>query len=68
MFSGKEFGPLGFPCRGEYIGKRAMSGGGPGVQTTWWRGQGVARATLWCGCPLPPLRLCFGLRLVLEKI
>jgi hypothetical protein len=31
-------------------------------------GQGVTRATLWCGCPLAPLRLCFGLPLVLEKI
>jgi hypothetical protein len=28
-----------------------------------WRGQGVARATLWCGYPLAPLRLSFGLRL-----
>jgi hypothetical protein len=24
---------------------------------------GVARATLWCGCPLAPLCLSFGLRL-----
>jgi hypothetical protein len=31
-------------------------------------GQGVALATLWCGCPLAPLRLCFGLPLVSEKI
>jgi hypothetical protein len=45
-----------------------MSGGGTGGLTTWWRGQGVARATLWCGCPLAPLRLCFGLRLVSGKI
>jgi hypothetical protein len=29
---------------------------------------GVARATLWCGCPLPPLHICFGLRLVSGKI
>jgi hypothetical protein len=34
----------------------------------WWRGQAVARATLWCGCPLAPLRLYFGLRVVYEKI
>jgi hypothetical protein len=27
-----------------------------------WRGQGVARAMGWCGRPLVPLRLCFGLR------
>jgi hypothetical protein len=44
------------------------SGGGPGGPTTWWRGQGLGRATLWCGWPLAPLRLCFGLRLVSEKI
>jgi hypothetical protein len=31
MFSGKLIGPLGFSPRGEYIGGRAMSGGGPGV-------------------------------------
>jgi hypothetical protein len=29
---------------------------------------GVARATLWCGCPLALLRPCFGLRLVSGKI
>jgi hypothetical protein len=29
---------------------------------------GVARVTLWRGCPLAPLRLCFGLRLVSGKI
>jgi hypothetical protein len=29
---------------------------------------GVARTTLWCGFPLAPLRLCFGLRLVSGKI
>jgi hypothetical protein len=54
--------------RGEYIGGRVVSGGGPGGPTTWWRGPGVGRATLWCGWSLAPLRLCFGLRLVLEKI
>jgi hypothetical protein len=45
-----------------------MLGGGPGGLTTWWRGLGVGRATLWCGRPLAPPRLCFGLRLVSEKI
>jgi hypothetical protein len=54
--------------RGEYIGRRAASGGGPGGPTTWCRGQGLAFATLWCGRPLVPLHLCFGLRLVLGKI
>jgi hypothetical protein len=59
---------LGFPHRGEYIGGRAASGGGPGGLTTWWRGLGASCATLWCGWPLAPLRLCFGLRLVSGKI
>jgi hypothetical protein len=59
---------LGFPQRGEYIGGRASSRGGPGGHTTWWRGQGLGRATLWCAWPLAPLRFCFGLRLVSGKI
>jgi hypothetical protein len=29
---------------------------------------GVGHATLWSGYPLAPLRLCFGLRLILGKI
>jgi hypothetical protein len=68
MFSGKLIGSLGFSHRGEYIGRRAMSGGGPGGHTTWWRGPGVGRATLWCSCLLAPLHLCFGLRLMSGKI
>jgi hypothetical protein len=32
-----------------------------------WRGQGVC-AMGWCGRPLVPLRLCFGLRDALGKI
>jgi hypothetical protein len=44
---------LGFPCRGEYIG-RAASGGGPGGHTTWWHGPGVGHATLWCAYLLAP--------------
>jgi hypothetical protein len=30
---------LGFLRQREYIGRRAMSEGGPGAHTTWWRGQ-----------------------------
>jgi hypothetical protein len=45
-----------------------MSKGDQGAHTTWWRGQGVTRATLWCGCLLDLLRLCFGLRLRVSKI
>jgi hypothetical protein len=54
--------------QGEHIGGRAASGGGPGGHTTWWRGQGLGRATLWCAWPLVPLRLRFGLCLVSGKI
>jgi hypothetical protein len=50
------------------MGRRAVSGGGPSGPTTWWRGPGAGRATQWCGWPLAPLRLCFGLCLVLGKI
>jgi hypothetical protein len=59
---------LGFSCRGEYIGGRAASGGGPGRLTPWWYGQGLARAALECGRPLAPLRLIFELCLVSRKI
>jgi hypothetical protein len=31
-------------------------------------GQGLGHAPLWCGQPLPPLRLIFGLREALVKI
>jgi hypothetical protein len=68
MFRGKLIGGFRFSRRGEYIDGRAASGGGPGVPATWWRGKGLARATLWCGRPLVPLRLCFGLRLMSGKI
>jgi hypothetical protein len=68
MFRGKLIGSFRFSRRGEYIGGRAASGGGPGGPTTWWRGPGAGRATLWCGWPLVPLRLCFRLCLVSGKI
>jgi hypothetical protein len=51
-----------FPMKGIYRRKSDVRG--------WTRGPhhqvarpGVARATLWCGRPLAPLRLSFGLRL-----
>jgi hypothetical protein len=68
MFSRKKFGPLGFSHRGEYIGGRAMSGGGPGAHPLAWRGMGVARAMAWHGRFLAPLHLCFGLCLTSRKI
>jgi hypothetical protein len=45
-----------------------MLEGGPGVHNTLWHGPGVGRTTPWCGCPLAPLRLCFGLCLMSRKI
>jgi hypothetical protein len=56
-----------FPSR-EFIGERAALGGGPGGLTTWWRDHGLGRTTPWCGWPLAPLRLIFGLREALVKI
>jgi hypothetical protein len=47
MFRGKEIRPLGFSRRGELIGERAASEGGPPGLTIWWRGQGLGHATLW---------------------
>jgi hypothetical protein len=68
MFQGKAICPVGFSCRGEFIDERAASGDGPGGLTTWWRGQGLGRATLWCGWPMAPLCLIFDLREALVKI
>jgi hypothetical protein len=68
MFRGKAVRLLGFSRRGEFIGERAASGGGPGGLTTCWRGQGLGRATLWFGWPLAPLRLIFGLHEASVKI
>jgi hypothetical protein len=68
MFRGKVIRPLGFSRRGEYIGGRVVSGGGPAGLTPCWRGPGVGRATLGCGEHLAPLRLIFGLRDASGKI
>jgi hypothetical protein len=45
-----------------------MLEGGRGAHTTGRRGQGVGRATLWCGHLLALLYLFFGLRLRVSKI
>jgi hypothetical protein len=42
--------------------------GGRGAHTTWWRVQGVARATLWYNHLLADLRLSFGLYLRVRYI
>jgi hypothetical protein len=68
MFREKAIHPLGFSRRGELIGERAESGGGPAGLTPWWRGPGVGRATLGCGWLLAPLRLIFCLREASVKI
>jgi hypothetical protein len=67
-FRGKLIGYFRFSHQGEYIGGRAASGSGPVAQTTARRGQGVARVVEWCGRPLVPLHLCFGLCDAPEKI
>jgi hypothetical protein len=43
MFCEKEICPLGFSRRGDFIGKGAASGGGPGGLTTGGRSQGLGR-------------------------
>jgi hypothetical protein len=67
-FRGKLIGVFRFSHQGEYIGGRAVSKGGIGGHTTWWRGQGLGHVTLWCAWPLVPLRLIFRLCLVSGKI
>jgi hypothetical protein len=66
--SWKAIRPLGFSHRGELIGERAASGGGPAGLTPWWRGLGVVHAMLGCGWLMSPLRLIFGLREASVKI
>jgi hypothetical protein len=59
---------LGFSPRREFIVGRAMSKGTRGAHTIGWHGQGVTRATTWCGQLGALLCLCFGLRLCDSKI
>jgi hypothetical protein len=66
--SGKLIGCLGFYRREEYIGGRAVLGGGIGGLTTRGRGPGAGRATLWYGWSVAPLRLLFGLLEALVNI
>jgi hypothetical protein len=68
MFLGKSICPLGFSRRGDFIGEGASSGGGPSGLTMGGRGQGLGRVPLWCGQPLAPLRLIFGLHEASVKI
>jgi hypothetical protein len=68
MFLGKVIRPLGFSLRGDFIGEGAASGVGPGALTMGGRGQGLGHAPLWCGWPLAPLHLIFGLHEASVKI
>jgi hypothetical protein len=68
MFLGKAIRPLDFSRRGVFVGEGASLGGGPGGLTMGGCGQGLGHAPLWCGRPLAPLRLIFGLREASVKI
>jgi hypothetical protein len=59
--SGKLPIPLGFSVGELLIGEGSSSGGDRGLLTIGGRGQGLGRAPSWCGQPLAPLRLSFGL-------
>jgi hypothetical protein len=65
--SGKTPTDLGFLRRRLYISGGAMSEGTRVAYTIAWRSLGSTRAMAWCGQPLAPLCLCFGLRLVSGK-
>jgi hypothetical protein len=65
--SGKAPIDLGFSRRRDYIGGRAMSGGGLGGTPPGGATRGGC-AILWCACLLAPLGLTFGLRVVPGKI
>jgi hypothetical protein len=56
-----------FPSKGIYRRKGDVRGWtrGPHHLVAW---PGVAHATPWCGCPLAPLHLSFGLRLRVRQI
>jgi hypothetical protein len=53
---------LGFSVGRLLIGEGASSEVDQGGLTMGGRGQGLGHAPLWCGQPLAPLRLSFGLR------
>jgi hypothetical protein len=56
-FHGRRLIDLWFSPRREYIGRRAMSEGGPGAHTTPWHGQrGARHQVVWPPrCPPPSL-------------
>jgi hypothetical protein len=60
MYSRKVIGYLGFFRRGVFIGEGSASEVGQGGLTTRGRGPALGRAALWCGRPVAPLCLSFG--------
>jgi hypothetical protein len=58
--SGKVIGSLGFSRRGVFIGEGAALEVDQGGLTTRGHGPALGRAALWCGRPVAPLRLSFG--------
>jgi hypothetical protein len=73
-FHGRRLTDLGFSHRRDFIGRRAMSEGGPGAHTTPWCGQGGRHQVVWLPPGPPPSLLWtpsrvgknrnFGLRFV----
>jgi hypothetical protein len=61
MCSGKVIGSLGFSRWGVFIGEEAVSEVDQGALTTRGRGPALGHAALWCGRPVAPLHLLFGL-------
>jgi hypothetical protein len=61
MCSGKVIGSLGFSRRGFSIGEGTLSEVVLVGLTTGGRGPALGRAPWWCGPPVAPLRLLFGL-------
>ena len=62
-FRGRRLDDLGYSRYGEYMGERARSVAAQGAHTTPRRGPRAGRVQVWCGHPVAPLRLLFGLRL-----
>jgi hypothetical protein len=52
---------LDFSHRAVFIVEGAAPEVGQGALTTKGRGPGSGRTALWCGCPMAPLHLLFGL-------
>jgi hypothetical protein len=61
MCYGKVIGSLGFSRRGVFIGEGAASEVALVGLTIEGRGPALGRAPWWCGPPVAPLRLSFGL-------